>query len=154
MNEKNIGLISCSLLVVGIFCPLVRLPFVGSINYFNNSKGDGIFVLGFAILSIILIFFNKFKALFLTSLASLGLLSYTYIHFQNILTTTKLEMETSLSGNPFAGLADLAMQSVQLEWGWAILVIGSILLLMSAIISVKKPKLSKNQPIVQQTVVN
>jgi hypothetical protein len=34
------------------------------------------------------------------------------------------QMETELKDNPLRGLADLAVQSVQLQWGWAVLVIG------------------------------
>jgi hypothetical protein len=42
------------------------------------------------------------------------------------------QMETELKDNPFRGLADLAVQSVQLEWGWAVLVIGIVLLIAVA----------------------
>jgi hypothetical protein len=41
-------------------------------------------------------------------------------------------METELKDNPFRGLADVAVQSVQLEWGWAVLVIGIVLLIAVA----------------------
>lgn len=41
-------------------------------------------------------------------------------------------MESELAGNPFSGIADMAMQSVQLQWGWALLVIGAALVIASA----------------------
>jgi len=41
-------------------------------------------------------------------------------------------MENELAGNPFRGLADLAMQSVQLQWGWALLIIGAIFIIVAA----------------------
>ncbi len=41
-------------------------------------------------------------------------------------------METELKDNPFRGLADLAVQSVQLQWGWAVLVIGIAFLIVVA----------------------
>ena len=44
----------------------------------------------------------------------------------------KAQVETDLKDNPFRGLADLAIQSVQLEWGWAVLVIGVALLIATA----------------------
>jgi hypothetical protein len=46
----------------------------------------------------------------------------------------KSHMESDLAGNPFRGLADMAVQSVQLQWGWALLVVGSALVVASAAI--------------------
>jgi len=43
-------------------------------------------------------------------------------------------MESELAGNPFRGLADMAMQSVQLQWGWALLIVGAALVIASAAI--------------------
>jgi hypothetical protein len=34
-------------------------------------------------------------------------------------------MATELAGNPFAGLATGMVESVQLQWGWALLVAGA-----------------------------
>lgn len=36
----------------------------------------------------------------------------------------RADMELDLAGNPFRGLADITIQSVQLQWGWALLVVG------------------------------
>lgn len=36
----------------------------------------------------------------------------------------RLEMERDLAGNLFRGHADMAVESVQLQWGWAVLLIG------------------------------
>jgi len=46
----------------------------------------------------------------------------------------KATMQAQLAGNPFAGLGDLAMQSVQLQWGWTILIIGAVLIISGAAI--------------------
>ena len=37
-----------------------------------------------------------------------------------------------LAGNPFSGLAKKALQSVQIRWGWVLLVAGAWLLLAAA----------------------
>jgi hypothetical protein len=42
------------------------------------------------------------------------------------------QIEIELRDNPFRGLADLAVQSVQLQWGWAVLVIGIAFLVVVA----------------------
>ena len=42
------------------------------------------------------------------------------------------QMETELKDNPFRGLADLAVQWVELQWGWAVLAIGIAFLIVVA----------------------
>jgi hypothetical protein len=39
-----------------------------------------------------------------------------------------------LSDNPFRGLADAAVSSVQIEWGWAVLLAGAVSLVASALL--------------------
>ena len=45
--RQLLGLLGAMLLLVGVFCPLVSLPFVGSITYFGNGRQDGWFILAF-----------------------------------------------------------------------------------------------------------
>jgi hypothetical protein len=62
------------------------------------------------------------------------IMAFTFINFQMALSSTGTQMETELSGNPFRVLAGMALQSVQIQWGWAVLIIGAILLISSAAI--------------------
>lgn len=47
--------------------------------------------------------------------ASLALLTYAFIGFQSRISEMRATMERDLAGNPFKGLGDVMMQSVQLE---------------------------------------
>ena len=44
----------------------------------------------------------------------------------------KTHTDTELKDNPFRGVAEFAVDSVQLQWGWAVLVIGIALLIAAA----------------------
>ena len=44
----------------------------------------------------------------------------------------RTEMQSDLAGNPFGGIANAAMQSVQIQWGWAVLVVGAVLIIAAA----------------------
>lgn len=135
MNKKQtLGLIGSAMLFVGVFTPLVNLPIVGSMNYFMNGEGDGNIVLILAVISFLLVLTKKYEGLWLTGFASLGVMLFTFFNFQSIMTNAKTEMQAQLAGNPFAGIGDLVMQSVQLQWGWAILIIGAILVICAAAI--------------------
>jgi hypothetical protein len=49
-------------------------------------------------------------------------------------------MESELAGNPFRGIADMAIQTIQLQWGWVVLIIGSALLITAGMIEQQAEK--------------
>jgi membrane protease YdiL (CAAX protease family) len=133
MNTKKLlGIVGSIVLFMGVFMPIVSVPIVGSMNYFQNGKGDGTIVLILAGISLILVLSGKFKGLWLTGIGSLGVTLFTFILFQSKMSQIKDHMESELAGNPFRGLADMAMQSVQLQVGWAFLIVGAGLVIASA----------------------
>lgn len=138
-NNVNIikqlfGLIGSAVLFVGVFTPIVSIPLMGNLNYFQNGKGDGVIILVLAIISFILVLLKKFKGLWFTGIGSVAIMIFTFINFQIALSSSKMQIETELSGNPFRGIADMAMQSVQIQWGWALLIVGAIFVIVSAAI--------------------
>lgn len=105
---------------------------MGNMNYFQNGKGDGTIVLILAVISLILVLVKRYKGLWFTGFGSVGILSFTFINFQLKMSQIKADMNSKLAGNPFRGFADIAMGSVQLQWGWALLIIGAALVIASA----------------------
>jgi len=136
-TKQLLGLIGSAVLFVGVFAPIVSIPIMGNMNYFQNGKGDGVIVLVLAVISLILVLLKKFKGLWFTGLGSIAIMTFTFINFQIALANTRTQMETELAGNPFRGIADMAMQSVQIQWGWALLIIGAVFLIASAAIKEK-----------------
>lgn len=135
MDKKQImGLIGSIILFIGVFAPIVSVPIMGNMNYFQNGKGDGTIIIVLAVISLILTLTKKYKGLWVTGLVSLGVMSFTFINFQILLSEAKSQMAGELAGNPFSGLADMVMGSVQLQWGWAILVIGAGMIIAAAAI--------------------
>lgn len=133
MNTKQLlGLIGSIILFIGVFTPIVSVPIMGNMNYFQNGRGDGTIVLGLAVISLVLVLAKKYKGLWFTGLGSMAVLAFTFINFQMKISNMKSEMENEMAGNPFRGLADMAMQSVQLQWGWALLIVGAVLVIASA----------------------
>jgi hypothetical protein len=118
--------------------PIVSLPIVGSINYIYNGRGDGIFVLILAVISIILVVMKIYKGLWITGVGSLWVMLYTFINLQSGISKMKKDLNTDLADNPFRGIADMAVNSVQIQWGWAVLVVGAGLVIASA--ASKEPK--------------
>jgi hypothetical protein len=133
MNTKHmLGLIGSIVLFIGVFAPIMSVPIVGNINYFRNGEGDGTLILILAVVSLVLVLTKKYNGLWFTGVGSLAVLAFTFINFQTKMADMKSKMESQLSGNPFRGLADVAMQSVQLQWGMALLIVGAGLVIASA----------------------
>ncbi len=63
MNTRQLlGLLGSALLFIGVFLPLVSIPLLGSLNYFQNGRGDGVFVLLLATGSAILTLIQRYRS--------------------------------------------------------------------------------------------
>lgn len=128
---KILGILGVAIVSVGVFCPLISAPIVGSINYFQNGDGDGKILLIIAAVSLFLIYLNRAKYLTHTGTLNLIILGYTFYSFIQKKNELKAGLDTDLAGNPFKGLADMAYNAFQLQWGWVILILGSLLLIFA-----------------------
>jgi hypothetical protein len=117
-NRQLLGILGSAILFIGVFMPMVKLPVVGDMNYFQNGRGDGVIILVLAVISFLLVLIGWYRELWITSLGSAAVLAFTFFNFQSKMSQATTQLETELKDNPFRGLADLAVQSVQLQWGW------------------------------------
>ena len=129
MNRQTAGWIGAIMLAIGTLVPLYRVPVFGSINYFNNGKGDGLLVLGLAIIAMLLMIKKSYRGVFFIGLGSLLLIGTTLFRVITVTADAKDQMKKDLAGNPFAGLAEGFMTGSQIEWGFAVLLVGAILLI-------------------------
>lgn len=130
-----VGTAGSIVLFLGVFMPVVSIPIAGSMNYFRNGEGDGVIILILAAISLYLTLTKNFKRLWLTGIGSFAVLAFTFIHFQIIMHDIKKNMNAKLADNPFRGLADAAVEAIQLQWGWAVLVLGASMLIAAAVIA-------------------
>ena len=131
-RDQLVGFAGVILLVIGVFLPIVHLPIVGDISYVANGMGDGWLVFIFAIISGGLIFFRAYPWVALPATLATGTCIFTLWRFNSLMSQIKDATERDLHDNPFAGLAQLAISSVGLEWGWAVLFLGIICLFVTA----------------------
>lgn len=127
-SRRVLGVAGSLVLAVGVFTPLVSMPFVGSINYFRNGEGTGLAVLVLAAIALGLTLARRYKLLLPIAIVVLALLTFTFVGFQRVAADLRSSM-AGLDTGFLAGAAQLMANSVQLQWGWAILVVGAGLLL-------------------------
>jgi len=136
---RTLGLIGAGLLAIGVFTPIVRVPVVGSINYFRNGTGDGTVLLVIALLAVVAALLKRTSWLLPCGTASLALLTIVWLSLRERISEMQASMNRDLEGNPFRGIADAMSQSVQLEWGWAVMVAGAGLLIAASAADGKRP---------------
>jgi hypothetical protein len=134
-RKLTLALAGAALLIVGVFLPIVSLPMVGSVNYFNNGQGNGVIVIALAAVAVGLAVTGKYKPVIFVGLASLALVTYTLFRLISGLNSARAEMEKSLAGNPFRGLGDAFLSSIQVQWGWLPLVAGSFLVMAAGLVA-------------------
>jgi amino acid transporter len=130
--KQILGLMGASLLFIGVFTPIIRYPVIGTMNTFQHTQWEGPLILILAVISLFLSLTGRYNRLWFTGFLSLGVVAVTFITIQIKLVALQEKMAMRLAGNPFRGLADKAVQSVQIQWGWALLVAGALLLIASA----------------------
>ena len=140
-KRKVLGIASALTMLIGAMCPVATLPIVGSINYVANGRGDGVIIIVIALVSLFFVLTEKYKSLKYTGTASLCLMFFTLFRFQFAISKASSSLNNELAGNPFAGIAQAAFDSVGLGWGWILLISGAVALLITSCISVVNEKL-------------
>lgn len=130
-----VGLVGASILAVGVFLLVVSAPFIGNMNLFQDGLSIGGALLAIAVVSSILALTRQFRALWLTGISSLILLSYSLTHFIVRISQAKAAMQNAGANEPFAKLGQAMVGAVQLQWGWPLLFIGALAIVASAIIA-------------------
>lgn len=132
-NKQILGFIGSLVLIVSVFMPVVSIPLSGTMNAFSFERGDGKIVLALGVISIIIVLVKKYKGLWFTGFASLGMSIATFTYIQGRVASVKAQLQSS-SNSPFGGLGELALNSVQVQWGLAVIFIGAVLVLTAAAI--------------------
>lgn len=132
-NRELTGLAGSALLLIGVFTPILSMPVIGSISILQQGWG-GYFLLSLAIGSAIMLFTRREQGFRITAAGSLCFVLYSLVSQQIGLRQMKSELDTG-DDNLFAGLTKLATNNVQPQWGWGVLLVGSLLLVIAAFTS-------------------
>jgi hypothetical protein len=116
-RKQIIGLIGAIILFAGVFAPLVSIPVIGSMNYYQAVKSEGATVLILAMISFILLLAKQYNGLWFTGLGSMAIMASTVINFQTNIANVKSQIGNEAADSLLSGLTNIAMQSVQIQWG-------------------------------------
>ena len=117
-------LAGAGLMTFGTFLPIISLPLVGSQNYFQNGQGDGVLIVVLAVATGAMAFSKAARFAWIPAAVAGAILTYTFTNIISTISDAQAELEASLAGNPFAGLAQGLAGTIQLQWGWAVMLAG------------------------------
>jgi hypothetical protein len=133
------------LLLVGLFMPLVGVPFF-TINYYSLTQFSSLAGLGFFLLllcgfgAIVLAATKRYELLKWPGLAALIITAYTFFVINSKLSEAKTEMVRNMAtmpeatSNPLKGMGNAFMSMIQMQWGWGVLAVGAALLIVASIL--------------------
>lgn len=127
-----LGLIGAIVMGAGSFLPFVKIPIVGSITYFNNGQGDGVIVLGLALVAIAAILLRLYVLAGIGGVIAGALLGYTAWNMIVVISSLQETIKTDLADNPFAGIAESLLSSIQIEFGVYAIAIGVVLVIVAS----------------------
>jgi len=126
--------VGIALIGVGLFLPIVTLPFVGTVNYIVTWRGIAVALL--LVVSAALVATQRFRGLLVTGGVAAALTAYTYVR----LSMSVAEGRATMTDSPFVGLAEQLTETLQLEWGWFVLLAGIVFLLAAGVVSGPRPE--------------
>jgi hypothetical protein len=145
VNKRQISaFVGAALLLVGLFTPLVGVPFF-TVSYYNLSQFSSLAGLGFFLLLLcgagagVLAVLKRYEVLKWPGLASLLIFAYTFYRINSGISEAKREMTKSMAtmpdgqNNPFKGMGDAFMSVIQMQWGWGVLAAGALLLIVAGL---------------------
>lgn len=136
-----IGFLGVATTLFGMLSPILTAPGMGTLNYFRNGTEEAIILSIFTVFSAFFLFRKNYAWLYGPSVWSFFLVGGTFWYYQSYIAEVKAEIDRDLAGNPFRGIADMALAATGLSWGWFFLFLGTGLVVLAAYL--RKRRLDK-----------
>jgi hypothetical protein len=145
LTRIDIGLlVAATVMALGAFCPLLRVPIVGTMNYVNGGQGDGVYIVGCSVAVILLVISGYRRTTGILGAGALFMNALFFVHVAATLAKARADLVTSSKDlGPFGGLATLIGNSVSFEWGWLPLVGGALAIVVLALLAPGKIALAE-----------
>jgi len=127
--KKTIGLFGFCFLVTGPFTPVVRFPRIGNLSFIEHNTLDGILIVTLALLSGLFVFARNYRALLFTGLGTAAVVGNMFLYFESH------ALRPAPFGGPSGAVVSSSIGFANLQWGWLVLGMGVLLLLVCPFVS-------------------
>lgn len=136
--------------LVAQFSPVVRVPDIALLGIRDVAPSESLLFFLMAAFGIVATLLRSEKLILTTGISVLALLGLSFLSFQMKLSDLRSGGASGFRDSPFSSLesmhnstlrlSDLAVQSVQLPWGWMAIVIGGLLLIQASRMEANAPR--------------
>lgn len=145
-----LGLGGAGALLLGFFCPILRLPIIGSMSYLgfmglmvregavSEMTISGFLVIAAVVVALVAAVAKQPPLFWVPGLAGCLAAVLTIGKYFWLQGEMASKMKKDLDGNPFAGLAQAMVQAVSLDFGIGVIVIGAALMIAAAVVPAAK----------------
>lgn len=152
MTNRNLAFAGAALLIGGLFAPIVTLPFLGNVNLFNNGTSiTALMIVVVAAIAASLAGKERLREVIWPGTAAGVTLIYVFGRLQYTISTIRENISRELVGNPFSGMAQTALSSIQLQWGWLVLGLGAGLLVYVGLMARKEARQATDETAAAET---
>ncbi len=123
--------------IAGSFCPFAWLPLYGTITYFLNGRGDGVWVVVISVVVAAMALLNIVTPAIVGSLLVGGLL-YTFHDRLAAAVARMLESVGQGHGSLLSGISAMLLRQVHLEWGYWIIALGATLMFLGGMLRLRE----------------
>ncbi len=142
IKKQILGITGAVFLLIGVFAPMIRIPLLGNISFFENNKFTGVLIIILALVSLFFGFTKRLRLLWFSGVASLAVMGYTAWEAQRPLSSIKSKtskiLGEKLTDKITDKITDKAMGYVHIQWGLIFLVLGLILIIIAAALPMAK----------------
>jgi hypothetical protein len=117
----------------GCFCPFASLPFAGTITYFLNGHGDGVWVVVVAAVVAVTALLNIVTPAILGALLIGGLL-YSFHDRLAAVVARALGSAGQGHGSLLSGISEMLLRQVHIEWGYWVIALGATIMFLGGIL--------------------
>jgi len=140
MNRQSIKvivLIGALLLALGTLLPVIEVPKRGAINLWDVDRtGAVVMVLAAAAAGLALL--NRPRHALWPGIGSLLTLAYAYQRVNAEIAAAELRLRGNAGEDPLGAVRDLVASSALIEYGWAVLALGAIMVTAAGALAWKR----------------
>ena len=139
--QMIIAIIGSIVLMVGVFLPFIKAPFLGVVDYTRIGKYYDEIVIACGLVAIILALLKLYRWLVIPAFGSLCVIVFSIYKVFSKVSMLREMVEDKLYNNPYKDLIATFIDSMQeatsLQWGVIILGTGVLLLLLAGMLQTK-----------------
>ncbi len=145
--KQIIGIIGSILLILGVFIPLVKIPIVGGISFYDNSKLEAVIVILIAVISIFLVVLKRYILLWFSGVALLAVVTVRGVQvirkIYSVRSTAEKILGEKLTAKLTKKLTNIAIEHVDIGLGLIFLILGAVLIILCAFLAAKRRQKSQ-----------